>query len=81
VVIHFIGRFIVAIVTSGKVGCEYYDRGSTSWRSHRRIYGWWGFYRRQGHQIFLSASFTTVIGLRPFICFFVWLYFAHGSTA
>ncbi len=81
VFIHFIGRVIVAVLTFGRVHCDYFDRGSASWRAHRRIYGWFGLYRRQGRAIFLSASFTTIIGMLPFIGFFVWLYFTHGRNA
>jgi hypothetical protein len=74
---HFIGRIIVGILSFGTIKCDPFHHGST-WKSHRRKYGWLGLYRRDRRSIALSGEFTSVIGLAPFIALILWLCFFHS---
>lgn len=71
---HGLGSVIVTGLSLGKVRCDRPRRGS-SWKAHRATYGWLGIYRRDHRSIVLSAGFTALIGLAPFILLAAWLFF------
>ena len=75
---HFLGRLIVMVITFGSVQCDSFGK-ETSWRKHRRTYGWLGIYRRHGRTIALSGAFTSMLGILLPIGVYVYLYVLKNS--